>query len=513
VRNLRRASQLLFLLLFLYLFLQTRQTGQDELGYPVRIFLDFDPLILLTTLLTTHSPARAFWLAGITILLTLLGGRIYCGWFCPLGTLHSLVSRLGRRNKENTWQHLHSLKYFILIILVSSALASMQLTGLLDPIALLIRSLSVSLYPLFNYGGKALFDTLYDWNLPLITDASENLAAALRGNLFAFQPPYFRQGAFTGIFFIVILALNLLEKRFWCRYLCPLGALLGLFSRYAFFRRTVNDACTECRACEPECHGNTSPASRPGWLQSECYWCGNCKDICPGRSVSFGFSGNKTGEAVSLGRRRVVVAALSGVAVVPLLRAMPYKKIPTLEARLIRPPGALAEEEFLERCVKCGECMKVCTTNGLQPTLLEAGFEGIWSPLLVPRLGYCEFHCTLCGQVCPTGAIRPLNQEEKMRTRIGLAFIDRNRCLPWSLGLPCIVCEEVCPTPKKAIWLEERQVTGRDATTAVVQQPVVDPALCIGCGICEASCPIRDQPAIYVTCIGESRAEGNQLLL
>jgi len=157
--------------------------------------------------------------------------------------------------------------------------------------------------------------------------------------------------------------------------------------------------------------------------------------------------------------------------------------------------------------------MKVCPTNGLQPTFLEAGLEGIWSPMLVPKIGYCEYGCTLCGQVCPTGAIRRLDLETKQRVKIGLAFLDTGRCLPYSFATPCIVCEEHCPTPTKAIWLEEVTVHRRDGTPVQVKQPHVDLDLCIGCGICETKCPVADVAAIRVTSVGESRSEENQLLL
>jgi formate hydrogenlyase subunit 6/NADH:ubiquinone oxidoreductase subunit I len=157
--------------------------------------------------------------------------------------------------------------------------------------------------------------------------------------------------------------------------------------------------------------------------------------------------------------------------------------------------------------------MKVCTTNGLQPALFEAGLEGIWSPLLVPRLGYCEYRCTLCGQVCPTGAIRKLGMAEKEKVKIGLAMIDKGRCLPHAHATPCIVCEEVCPTSRKAVWFDTVTVKDRNGREKVLQQPRVDSELCIGCGICEAKCPVVDRPAIYVTSIGESRSKTNQMLL
>jgi ferredoxin len=197
----------------------------------------------------------------------------------------------------------------------------------------------------------------------------------------------------------------------------------------------------------------------------------------------------------------------------PLLRITPLSKMGVAEAHLIRPPGAQPEKEFLRRCVKCGECMKVCITNGLQPAFLEAGLEGIWTPILVPKMGYCEYRCTLCGQVCPTGAIRKLTLEEKEKVKIGLAMIDKNRCLPYAHATPCIVCEEVCPTSKKAIWFEKVTVFTRKGKKLEVKQPHIDLNLCVGCGICEMKCPVVGSPAVAVVRVGESRDKDSQLLL
>ncbi|MDQ5985009.1 MAG: Ferredoxin-type protein NapG [Syntrophus sp. SKADARSKE-3] len=229
--------------------------------------------------------------------------------------------------------------------------------------------------------------------------------------------------------------------------------------------------------------------------------------------MSFGFFKPKSAAALDLGKRRVIGALVAGVAAVPLLRVTPLSKITAADPSLIRPPGSLEEAEFLKRCVKCGECMKVCITGGLQPAFLESGWEGLWSPVLVPRIGYCEYRCTLCGQVCPTQAIRNLKPEEKATVRIGLAMVDRSRCLPFAHGVSCIVCEEVCPTSPKAIWFEEVSVTDRRGVTHRFKQPHVDLELCIGCGICEAKCPVLGRPAITVSSVGESRSKDNQLLI
>jgi len=514
IRKIRIAVQAVFLLLFLWLFLQTESKGADELGYPVKIFLDADPLIFITTILAGREWLQTFFLAILVIVATIILGRVFCGWVCPLGTLHNIVGTLQKRRRKRAPLNLHWLKYCILIFLVAASLFSVQLTGIFDPIALLIRSLSLAVYPLLSYATKALFDTLYDFNTPIIVNISEFIYALFKKLWLPFQQPYFLQSFFLGVLFFVILGLNLLEKRFWCKYLCPLGALLGVLSRYSLLQRTVSEGCNSCGACALDCQGNAAPDQKEKWHNTECLVCMNCDDVCPQNAVHFGFFQKPRTASLDLGKRRVLGALLAGLAAVPLLRITATNKhASAAEPKLIRPPGALPEKQFLAKCVKCGECMKVCITNGLQPTLLEAGLEGIWSPVLVPRLGYCEYRCTLCGQVCPTGAIKKLDLREKEKTKIGLAMIDKGRCLPYAHAMRCIVCEEVCPTPKKAIWLEKVKVVNREGKELQLNQPHVDLDLCIGCGLCEAKCPILGQPAIYVTSIGETRSKDNQLLL
>ncbi len=511
--NIRRLTQALFLLLFFFLFIQTESKGNDELGYPVRLFLDFDPLILVTTLLSAHAAAAAFTLSLVTLVATLIFGRFFCGWVCPLGTLNNLVGSIRRKRPAGVYANWYRVKYYLLIGILASAVFTLQPVGIMDPLSLLIRSFSVSIFPWFNFAVRSVFDTVYRANPLGLAAATEPVYGALKHSVLSFDQSLYRQSILIGVLFLVVLGLNLLEKRFWCKYLCPLGAFLGVLSRRSLIKRSVSEGCTSCGVCSAVCQGNAAPEARDRSRDTECLVCRNCDDICPQNAVSFGFRKDRKSASLDLGRRRVITSALSGIAAVPLLRAVPIGRPGAQDPGLLRPPGSLSEKEFLKRCVKCGECMKVCTTNGLQPALLEAGAEGIWSPVLVPRIGYCEYRCTLCGQVCPTGAIRRLTPEEKAKVRIGTAMFDKGRCLPWAHARPCIVCEEVCPTPKKAIWLEEARVRDRKGRTATVLQPHVDLELCIGCGICEAKCPVLGKPAVAVINVGESRSRENQLLL
>ena len=513
VLNIRRITQGVFFLLFLFLFIQTESKGNDDLGFPVRLFLDFDPLIFVTTLLSAHAVSKAFTLSIITIFITILFGRIFCGWVCPFGTLNNLVGSIRKKQPVALYANGYRIKYYLLIIIMASAVFTLQPVGIIDPLSLLIRSFSVSVYPVFNYSIRSVFDSIYNTNPVGVAKISEPLFDFLKKTVLSFEQPFYNQSVLIGSLFFMILALNFIEKRFWCKYLCPLGALLGILSRFSILKRSVSEGCTSCGACAAVCQGNAEPDAREHWRDAECIMCRNCDDVCPQNAVNFKFGEKRAARGMDLGRRKVITSVLTGVIAVPLMRITPLSRTNSSNPKLLRPPGALGETEFLRRCVKCGECMKVCTTNGLQPTLFEAGIEGIWSPMLVPRIGYCESRCTLCGQVCPTGAIKRLTLEEKGKIKIGLAMIDKGRCLPWAHTRPCIMCEEVCPTPKKAVWFEAVHVRDRNGTIVVLQQPHVDLELCIGCGICEAKCPVLGRPAISVSSVGESRSRENQLLL
>lgn len=507
-RWLRRISQILVLALFVFLFLQTEYKDNDVLPYAVNIFLRLDPLVAAAASLAAHTLIALLWPALITVILTLLIGRFFCGWVCPLGTLLDFTGwLLGKQRKPfQLPARLKQVKYLLLIALAGSALFTLQLVYLFDPLSLLIRSLAVAVYPALNVTAHALFGTLYDSNVGAVTAVSEPAYTFLKSHFLAFEQPHFQSAAVVGLLFAAILASEAIERRFWCRYLCPLGALFGLLSRVPLLRRKVNEPdCTSCALCARACRMAAIPDDYLATERAECIGCFDCEALCPERAIRFGLKGGTVASTPDLTRRGLLTACVLGTAAAPLFRAEANEKQPN-PAR-IRPPGALAEREFLARCTRCGECMRVCIANGLQPAFFEAGAEGFWSPVLIARIGYCEYNCTLCGQVCPTGAIERLQLAKKQEVKIGLADIDRSRCLPWNGNSECIVCEEHCPTPVKAIRLREEDVWSvNEGVSIKVQRPYVDEKLCIGCGICETKCPLSDRSAIVVSCRGESRA-------
>lgn len=506
----RILSQLIFFALFLYLLFFTRFTGEDTIGR-VEIFFHFDPLLGLTTAIASRAIYTAFWLSLITLGLTLLLGRVFCGWVCPLGAAHQFFSFLFKKSRLHKPKKLGqsglNLKYLILLIVLITALFAIDLVGYLDPFSFLYRSFITAVIPWFARINHVLLSFVYQVKLLKLGDYWNQFLASLALN------PLFQQGFFLGLLFLLAISLNLFRERFWCRLLCPLGALLGLFSRWNLLGLKINEnKCIDCHLCTLQCETQANPYPQKDWNRSECVYCFTCASLCPTAAIDFNFKAKyQPTPAINLSRRQLIFTSLLAVIATPFFKISPTKK--RAPSRLVRPPGALPEPQFLQKCVKCGECMKVCPTNGLQPALGEAGPEGIWTPVFNFKIGYCEYYCSLCSQVCPTGAIKELTIEEKMKVRIGTAWVDKSRCIPYVIGSSCIVCEEHCPTSPKAIKLVRTETKRSDGAILTPLAPVIDINQCVGCGICENKCPVVDQPAIFVTSVGESRSETNRFLL
>lgn len=502
--------QLFFFGFFFFLLLKTHFPGEDYISN-VEGFFHWDPLLALTTTIASRVFFIAFLPAVITLVLTFFLGRVACGWICPLGSLHQFFSFVFKKTKLHRPKKLQdnhtAWKYYILVFILVSAVFTLNVVGLFDPFSFLYRSIIVGVLPALSYGFSAFIGLFYQFNLTGIGDPMIQFFENLDINAI------FIQGFFIGTIFIGIVLLNMVRERFWCRYICPLGALLGLVSRWNIFDLKIDkDRCIDCGLCTIQCQTQANPFPNEGWKSSECVYCFTCAAICPTNAVKFPakFSAEKV-EAIDLSRRKLLFTSLLGIFATPFFRLTPTRH--RASERLIRPPGALPEEQFLKKCVKCGECMKVCPTNALQPVLSEAGPEGIWTPKLDPKIGYCDYYCSLCTQVCPTGAIKELTIEEKNELKIGTAWVNRNRCIPWKFGDPCIVCEEHCPVSPKAIKFQKIEVLHLDGIVKTPIAPIIDLDQCTGCGICENKCPVVDSPAIYVTSVGESRSEKNQMLL
>ncbi|HEU4405391.1 MAG TPA: 4Fe-4S binding protein [Polyangiaceae bacterium] len=543
----RRFAQAGFFALFMYFLFQTTFRGSFNaaageavrLPLPVEAFLLADPFVAAMTLLSTHTVYRGLlWSLGL-LALTLVFGRVFCGWICPFGTLHhftawlwpSRVGRGGSRVDANKTHGYQRAKYYLLYFFLVAAAAGSALGGLFDPICVVVRAIGLAVLPAAQYvtgHGLSVASESNSRALQAFGDGTQDLLAAHVWNAKQF---YYHHAWLIGFLFVAVLFMNRFIPRFWCRVLCPLGAFLGVFARYALFGMEKDHAkCTDCNLCLVNCQGADSPQGGVKHRQDECHMCLNCEAACPEDVIKFRLlpSRGSTITKPDTERRTALAVAGAGVIALPAMRIADGLDA-NYHSKVIRPPGSVEEREFLERCIRCAECMKVCPNNALHPALFEAGVEGLWTPILIARIGYCEHSCVLCGQACPTGAIQKITEKEKQGigqapVRIGTAFYDHGRCLPWAMSTPCIVCEEFCPTSPKAIWVEEVDIPKRDdkpgpdgkepaMLTVHVQRPHVDPALCIGCGACEKVCPVQDQPAVYVTSVGETRSKTNVILL
>jgi polyferredoxin len=543
----RRFAQIGFLALFVYWLVHTGFRGnfgavgeRVRVGRPVEGFLLADPFVALMTLLSTHTIYRGLlWSLGL-VGLTLVFGRVFCGWICPFGTLHHFFawifpSRYGKGSNRIEENRTHAVrqrvKYYLLYAFLGAAVFGSAIGGMFDPICIVVRAIGLGVLPASQYVAGGLGAAATASNVRPLQATGDLAIDFLAENVWQAKQQYFHQGWLIGVLFVGILFMNRFIPRFWCRVLCPLGALLGVFSRFALFGMEKDHAkCTDCDLCVVHCQGADSPQGGVKWRQDECHMCLNCESACPEDVIKFRFLPgwkSRTGTP-DTGRRTAIATAAAGAIAIPMARAADALEANYSE-KVIRPPGSVEEHDFLERCIRCAECMKVCPNNALHPAFFEAGIEGLWTPILIPRIGYCEHSCVLCGDVCPTGAIQKITEEQKMGIeqapiRIGTAFYDQGRCLPWAMATPCIVCEEFCPTSPKAIWVEEVEIPKREAapgpdgkappmTMVKVQRPHVDPNLCIGCGACEKVCPVQDEPAVYVTNVGETRSKTNVILL
>ena len=484
----KKTVQALSLLLFSALFILATYRLPDWL--PADIYLRIDPLLGINAVLASREIiARVLW-SLLLVGATLAVGRFFCAYVCPLGAaidgLDFLFFRKIKRTGLKSDSRLRRWKYFLLIVIVVAALTGVSLVYFLDPIAFLTRFYTFVLHPLAIVVLNLLLD--------LIRPISRGLGWVGLAHLHYPQPVYYMTAVTLAIFGTVI-ALGHLAPRFWCRTLCPLGALLSLLSPLGVFKRRVSEACNRCMACRKGCPMGAIDEDPLKTRSPECIQCRACARICPEKAISFpaAFSGIGEYSRLDITRRGFVASLAGGLSFGFVALQTPFTLLEG-KRQLIRPPGTLPETEFLRTCIRCGECMKSCVTNTLQPCFWESGMAGLWTPKLEPRMAACEPNCNVCGKVCPTQAIRSLSLDEKTHARIGTAVIRKENCLVWAQNKMCLICDEICPY--NAIVF--RPIDG-------YRRPVVIASRCNGCGYCEQRCPVKGESAIVVVTDGEIR--------
>ncbi len=468
-------------------------------GLFLSLFLFSDPLIALIVTASIGFLYLNFLYSLILIFLTIFLGRSFCGYLCPLGFFIDLTQSRKKTLKPaaDIWrENLSRIPVLILISFMIIGLFGYTLPLIFDPIAISSRTLTAVIFPILDRVLSSVGDLAY--NFSFLQPSVDNLTVALH-DILLFERPLHFQGQFLIVTLLVaVLSLSFFGRRFWCRYVCPLGALLGQISKLSIFKRTVIESkCIECGKCLGSCPMDAISENGKATNLSRCFLCLECKTICPTSAIFFGRKVKTYNYEPS--RRAFITTGALSIAGGLLLTTQLSNLLKN--PNLIRPPGAREEHSFIGWCTRCGQCMRVCPTNVIQPSLFAGGVESLWSPQLIYNHAYCDWSCRECSQICPTGAIENLTLAQKRKRVIGIAHIDRGRCIPWSDFQNCLVCEELCPIPDKAIEFIEETVENPRGGRVKLKRPHVIKEACIGCGICQYNCPIKPERAIKVHAI------------
>lgn len=476
---------------------------------PAELFLVIDPLVSLSTAIASRSWVWSLTCAAIILTICLLIPRGFCGYLCPLGTLIDLFDwSIGRRvtrfrvSEEGWWVHI---KYYLLAGTLLAAVFGVLISGYVAAIPVITRGMLVVGGPLQNGAARG-------WHL---------------------VPPMHVGHVVSVAMFFGVLSLGLLRPRFWCKYVCPSGATFSLGNLFRLTERKVESSCIHCNKCVEICPFD---AIKPDFTTrgTDCTLCQTCAGVCPTHAIKFVERGNlvqlkladdpPTGET-PLGRRGFLslaggtaAAVAGGIGMTTATRVLGAGLDDPQRPRPVRPPGSVPEKEFLEMCIRCGECFKACPNDVLQLQGFGQGLEGLWTPVVKADWAGCESSCNACGQVCPTGAIRALPLAEKRAARMGLAVVNASTCLPYAGREACDLCVQECDAAGYHA-IEYTQVGtqadefGNPIAGSGFLAPVVRDDQCVGCGLCQTRCyaiNVKDKQLLSRSAIIVEAGEGKE---
>lgn len=447
-------------------------------------FLMIDPLVSLSTAIASRSWVWSLSCAAAILLVCVLIPRGFCGYICPLGTTIDLFdwAVAGRTKRfhvpgDGWWVHI---KYYLLAAILIAACGGILISGFFSAIPVVTRGYLFLLDPMQSGFARG-------WHLVPGMNLGHLISLAM---------------------FFAVLSLGFMRPRFWCKYVCPSGAVFSVGNLFRLSERKVESSCIHCNKCVEICPFD---AIKPDFTTrtTDCTLCQSCAGVCPTHAIKFVERSNlvelklkddpPTNET-ALGRRGFLslatgtAASVAGAVGVATLGRAYGAQLDSADAFLpVRPPGSVPEKEFLEMCIRCGECFKACPNNVLQPEAFEQGFEGLWTPMVQADWAGCESSCNACGQVCPTGAIRALPLEEKRFARMGLAIVNEQTCLPFAGKEACDLCVQECDAAGYHA-IEYTQVgvevdeNGAPIEGTGYAAPAVIADLCVGCGLCQTRC-------------------------
>jgi polyferredoxin len=432
----------------------------------------------------------------IVLVLTVISGRTYCSFLCPLGILQDVFSRVGGKFKKRFRRHgfkkPHTiLRYSILaLVLVFTLTWGINLLSILDPYSIFGR--------IMTYFGKPVVMLL------------NNLLAGIFSK---FDIYTFVNAPVTGfvlqsylvpvLFFLLVLLLSFMKGRLFCNTVCPVGTFLGLLSKISILRIKFDDPkCTKCGRCAVACKSSCIDFLNKNVDHSRCVGCFNCLKSCPDKAIEYGpvlLKKRKREEqdVTDTGKRRTIVVSIFvllglGRSVSGQNKTAPVpKKASTVKEKKttnICPPGSISISNFTSNCTACSLCVSACPNNVLVPSYREFGIASVMQPHMNFHKGFCAYECIRCLEICPTGALMPLTLESKKLTQIGKTIFIKENCIVNTEKTACGACAEACPT--KAVHMipfEARLVI-----------PETTDEICIGCGHCENACPTTPYKAIFI---------------
>ena len=415
------------------------------------------------------------------LVLTLLFGRVYCSFLCPLGIFQDIIiwiTNIARKRankgklplKKYSKPH-NVLRYSILVVVALTFAA-----GITYPLALLD--------PYSNYGRIAvqIFSS--------VENGITNLLSGIFPSMFyhqAYVTVSLYSLVFALVFLFVVVIFSTVKGRLYCNTICPVGSFLGLLSGVSLFKPAIDkDMCVKCGLCAGKCKSNCIDLETKEIDTTRCVSCYDCMTSCKRGGVKlvptwFKKSEKSSDNLPDNGRRNALIAMGGLAAAVAAKKLAPVKDSSENGNTPILPPGAGNVESFKNSCTACHACVAACPNNILRPATFEYGIDGIMLPTIKYDKKYCSFGCNKCSEVCPNDAIAPLTLDQKRKTQIGVAVYDASRCVIVSDDIHCGACAGNCPVG--AIQMIENPVMPEQ------QLPKVDPLKCIGCGACEYACP------------------------
>ena len=484
LKKIRVIISVTFILAITFIFLDISFTIQPSFSeYP--LYLQFIPSLLKFLTLGSITAIGFF----VVILLTLLFGRVYCSTICPLGILQDIISFVKNKFKKSysyfTNPFTKTRYFFFAISVVSLGSGTVIGLNLLDPYSNFGRIVNNIFRPI----------TITINNLVVLLLEAMDFYIL---NPFELKSINVFSSVFSVVIFVLIFWLSVRHGRLYCNTICPVGTFLGLISKISFFKIGIIESnCIKCGDCEIVCKSNCIDSESEIVDFSRCVGCFNCFDVCPSIGISYlpRYKKPKIKKENSSKReffKNITVFLIGSNIVLKAQQKIKIYKdstVPVLRKSPVSPPGSLSIENFTDNCTACHLCIASCPTQVLQPAFLEYGLLGIMQPRMDYKVGYCNYDCVACSEVCPSGSILPVVIESKKIIQLGKAKLIKENCVVYTEKTDCGACAEHCPTIAGKMLLDP-EINER--------APQINVDICIGCGACEFACPTKPYKAIYI---------------